>query len=106
MLHASVVNLLKTWKEMALQMESDAEQESGMKRERLLAMAQVLYGCEEDLRTGLLEQYTMQAAEFFESADLLKDAIGAALPTSPGSPTKSPLPSTQPSPGEKILNTL
>ena len=65
MLHESVASLLKTWKEKALQMESQAEHETGLKRERLLAMAQVLYGCEEDLRTGLEDEF-LSIAKLFE----------------------------------------
>jgi hypothetical protein len=79
MIHESVVRLLKAWKEKALQMESQAEQETGLKRERLLAMAQVLYGCEEDLRAGLQDEFLALAVLF----------VGES-PAEPSSPPKKP----------------
>jgi hypothetical protein len=48
----SLEGLSKTWKEKALELENQAEKEAGSKREHLLALAQLLYGCAEDLRKG------------------------------------------------------
>lgn len=48
----SLEGLSKAWKEKALQLQNQAEKETGSKRERLLAMAQLLYGCAEELRKG------------------------------------------------------
>jgi hypothetical protein len=60
-----VVRLLKAWKEKALEMERQAESENGLKREKLLAMAKILSGCEEDLKDGLIDEL-LELGEFFE----------------------------------------
>jgi len=83
MIHEAVVRLVKIWKEKALQMESQAESETGLDRDKLLCMAQVLWGCEEDLRTGLLKHYLADAEE-------LAPLVQGGLQDGAGSPQKSP----------------
>lgn len=51
-----VVKLLFSWKEKAIELEGRARHETGVERERLLAMADTLHACQADLRTALEDQ--------------------------------------------------
>jgi hypothetical protein len=68
----NIVRLMKAWEQKALEIERQAEHETGLTKDRLLTIAQVLHGCQEDLRERLLD-------EFLELGDLFSEG---AKPTS------------------------